>query len=283
MGARAIESAFRGAERQSPPISILACGGGLPLEIARVLSDKGRSTNIVTIKGMADADYTGFPVTSVGIGELGGLLRALKRGGATEMLIAGHAQRPDLRNLKIDFGVITNIATIFRLMRGGDDHVLRQIANLFERNGLAVKSIAELAPELLTPAGVLAGEASPAIMSTADHGLRVIRRLGPFDIGQAVVASGDAILAIEGAEGTNGLIARSTVTHHGDSRFKMLVKAAKPSQDLRVDLPTIGTETIERCVAAGISAIALEAGRSLIVDRAATIRKSEASGIALIG
>jgi UDP-2,3-diacylglucosamine hydrolase len=268
-----------------PPISILACGGGLPLEIAGQLRQGGIEPNIVTIAGMADADYSGYALQSVSIGRIGALLAALRANGARDMLIAGHARRPDLRSLNIDSGFIRHIFTILGLMRGGDDRVLRNIAAFFERNGMTVRSLADLTPELLTPSGVLAGNPATVTKGDAQTGLALIRNLGPFDVGQAVVVEAGRVIAIEGAEGTNGLLARLPArnTRGTNTLARTLVKAAKPDQDLRMDLPTIGTETITRCKEAGVSAIALEAGRSLIVDRTATIKAADQSSIAILG
>lgn len=278
---------------QHPPtnsmaVSILACGGGLPLEIAKILKRDGRSVNVVCIAGMADADYTGFKLTTVSIGRIGALLKALKAGGIHDMLIAGHARRPDLRSLNIDLGFVRHFPTILGLMRGGDDHVLRKIAAFFERNGLNVKSIEEFAPDLLTPCGDFAGTglAPAALRESAAYGLQTIHSLGPFDVGQAVILENGRIAAIEGAEGTNRLIARQAENRHEHpntaKQSRVLVKAAKPGQDLRVDLPTIGVETIEKCAAAGIQTIALEAGRSLIVARSETLASALKHGISLI-
>ena len=196
------------------------------------------------------------------------------------MLIAGHARRPDLRSLNIDWGFLRHLFTILSLTRGGDDHVLRKIATFFERNGMTLKSIAEVAPSLLTPAGVLAGKLSPECQTAATNGLLLVHKLGPFDVGQAVCIDKQQIAAIEGAEGTNGLIARLPKINPTASNARadrVLVKAAKPEQDLRFDLPTIGPETIGKCANAGIATIAVEAGRSLILSRTGNTQASRGS------
>ena len=268
------------------PISILACGGELPLEVAQLLRRTGRATHIVSIAGMADANYEGFPVTTVGIGQTGALLKALRSNGAREMVIAGHARRPDLRRLTIDWGFVRNLATILSLTRGGDDQVNRRIARFFERNGLTVRGIADVAPALLTPTGVLSGHVSPTARGAATAGIRLVHDLGSYDIGQAVVFDNARPIAIEGAEGTNGLLQRLPTTSPVDGAIpvtRVLIKAAKPEQDQRVDLPTVGTETIEKCAKAGVTTVALEAGRSLIVSRAETLRCADAAGIAVVG
>lgn len=264
------------------PISILAGGGNLPLEVARSLRRQGRAVQIVAVSGLPSADFEGFPTTTVAILEIGSMLRALRANGACEMVIAGHAFRPDLRTWAIDWGFFRNFLTILSLTRGGDDRVLRRVAAFFERNGMTVRGIGEIVPELLTPAGVLTGAGSDVEHAAAQRGLELVLGLGHFDVGQAVCVDGEQISAIEGAEGTNGLLERlSPITTKNAARA--LVKAAKPAQDMRLDLPTIGPETIEKCAAAGVTTVAVEAGRSLIVDRKQTLAKAEAASITVIG
>lgn len=237
---------------------------------------------IVAISGLPSANFDGFPTTIVSILEIGGMLRALRANGAREMVIAGHAGRPDLRTWAIDWGFLRHFPTILSLTRGGDDRVMRRIAEFFERNRMTVRGISEVAPELLTPFGTLSGTSSDAVRTAAKRGLDLVLALGQFDLGQAVCLDGEHISAIEGAEGTNGLIARlRTATSKGAVRT--LVKAAKPEQDLRLDLPTIGPETIDKCAEAGVTTVAVEAGRSLIVEREETMAKAAAVGITIVG
>ncbi len=275
-----------GIASASAPISILACGGSLPLEVARILAVAGRPANIVAIEGIADADFSGFDVTTVNLGRLGALVNALRCNGARQMLIVGHARRPDIRKLSFDWGFVRNLPAIPALMRGGDDRVLRRVAAFFEGKGFEVVGIGDVAPELLTPAGPIAGDWPAELQGSALKGLGLIHALGRFDVGQAVVMAGDAVVAIEDAAGTNAMLDRFATGMHSarqpNSEF-LLVKGAKPEQDLRLDLPTVGPETVDRCQLAGIGAIALEAGRSQILSRAETIARAQANGIALGG
>lgn len=266
-----------------PPISILAGGGNLPLEVARILHRQGRKVQIVAVSGLPSADFEGFQTTTVAILEIGGMLRALRANGAREMVIAGHAGRPDLRTWAIDWGFFRHLPTILSLTRGGDDRVLRRIAAFFERNGMTVQGIGDVAPELLTPPGALTGKGSDAERDAANRGLGLVLALGRFDLGQAVCVEDEQICAIEGAEGTNGLIERLPPIANGKGAARVLVKAAKPQQDLRLDLPTIGPETIAKCAAAGVTAVAVQAGRSLIVEHEETLAKAAAARITVIG
>jgi hypothetical protein len=260
-------------------VSILAGGGLLPVEIAREIARTGGHPRIVALTGIANADFSGLDVETVALGQVGHMLAALRRHGTRDMVIAGHVRRPDLTQLRIDAGFIRHLPTILGLLKGGDDHVMRRIANFFEARGLNVVGAHEVAPGLLTPEGVIAGSPADADIEAMETGERAIARLGPYDIGQAVVIEDGELAAIEGAEGTDGLLARLPPT----SRRRVLVKAAKRGQDLRVDLPTVGPDTLRRAAAAGIAAIGLDAGRSLIVAGLETRSIAAQTGMALVG
>jgi DUF1009 family protein len=260
-------------------IAILAGGGGLPVEIAREVRQAGGIPRIVAIRGIADADYTGYDVTTVALGQLGHMLDALRHDGTREMVIAGYVRRPDLTRLRIDFGFIRHLPTILGLMRGGDDNVMRRIAAFFERQGLTVKGTGEVAPGLLAAEGTIVGEPRDDDLAAARLGQRAIATLAPYDVGQGVVVDGGRLAAIEGVEGTDALLGRLPPP---DAR-RVFVKTTKPGQDLRLDLPTVGPETLRSAAAARVCLAAIEAGRTLIVDRNEACAIAEASGMAVVG
>ena len=135
--------------------------------------------------------------------------------------------------------------------RGGDDHLLSGIGRILEQDGFRMVGIRDVAPDMLMPEGRIA-RATPDPAATADiaRGREVLRALGPFDIGQAVVVIDGHVVAVEDIEGTDGLLARvARLREAGRIRAKsgrgVLVKAPKSGQDLRFDLPTVGAKTIE--------------------------------------
>src|SRR5262249_45819083 len=147
---------------------------------------------------------------------------------------------------------------VFRLFRGGDNHLLAGVAKIFEEQGFRLVGAHEIAPEILMPEGPL-GSVHPSDRDHADiaQGLALLTATSPFDIGQAVVVADARVLAVEAAEGTDQMLARiaelrqsgriASAAHRG-----VLVKAAKRGQDRRVDLPSIGPRTIEGATRAGL-------------------------------
>lgn len=247
----------------------MAGGGRVPVEIAQAAEQSGRDVHIVAIDRSADKDIAEFPHDRIGIGQIGQMLAILRAQHCHDLIIAGSLTRPDLFALRIDWGFVRNLPRIIRLMRGGDDSVLRRVISFFEAQGFNVCGIAEIAPQMLGRSGAMTvSEPNQKQLEAISQGYQLVRRLGPYDVGQGVVMRGNELAAVEAAEGTDAMLQRlvgQTVTRG------VLVKAAKPGQELRVDLPTIGPDTIRNAVEAGLDCIAIESGRSVLADRAETL------------
>jgi DUF1009 family protein len=275
-----------GALADRSPLGILAAGGDLPVDIAKAARAAGRPVHIIALAGIAGDAVSAFPHDWSSLGQLGRIIGCLHRAGCRDLVIAGAMQRPDLLKLRIDLGFIRHLPTVVRLTQGGDDSVLRKVVRFFEGQGFTVVGLADVAPHLLAPEGVLGAiSVSAAGEAAIRRGERLMGRLGAFDIGQAIVATADRIVAVEGGTGTDAMLRELGPGSPGDGlgRGGVLLKLAKPSQELRVDLPTIGPVTIERAAAAGLAGIAVSAGAATIMDRAATVRAADAAGIALVG
>lgn len=266
------------------PLGILAGGGGLPEQIARSAIASGRSVHIVAIEGEAASAITLFPHTWVNWGSIGRMSTSLRSAGVRDLIIVGSVTRPDLRNVRPDFGLVRALPTIFRLMGGGDDHVLRNVVRFFEAQGFQVRGIADVAPELLVATGAL-GRIVPTQHQIADaaRGFQLIEALGGADVGQAVVMREGRALAIEAAEGTDRMLAR--LGDGGDRRAAggVLVKGPKPGQELRIDLPAIGPRTLQLAAEIGLAGVAVASGRVLIAERDATITAGDAKGLFVAG
>jgi DUF1009 family protein len=270
------------------PIGILACAGPLPLEVARAARRLGRGPYIVGIEGFASPEIEEFAHAWVNLGQIGRMIDSLRRAGCRDLVIAGAMRRPNLWKVKIDRGFFRGIGTVLRMTRGGDDSVLRRVVTFFEGQGFRVIGAQDVAPHLVAPPGTLGAVAPTAEMRAAiERGAQVIQALGPFDVGQAVVATPAAIVAIEGVGGTDAMLAGvAEAQGKGDGAHpppRVLVKLPKPGQELRVDLPTIGPSTIERAVAARIAGIAVRDGHTLILEREETILQADAAGMFIIG
>ncbi len=288
------EAIAKAAKRsRSQPVGILAGGGALPLSVARAIEADGGAVHIVGIRGEAAHDIEDYSHSWCYWGGIGAMLRQLKNARCRELVIAGTVRRPDLKSIRPDFGLLQNIPTVWSLLRGGDDSVLSKVVRFFEAHGFQVRGAHEFAPHLLPPPGPLgAVHPAPAHLAAIDRGAQLLEALGPFDLGQAVLASPHRIIAVEGAGGTDAMIRSAMVAaakHEDDEpgRFELsqavLVKLPKPGQELRVDMPAIGPATVALANSAGLAGIAIAAGRSLVLERDELLRQADGAQIFVTG
>ncbi len=242
------------------------------------------------LEGWAEPALFQFPHTRLSWSKLGAGLKALSAAGAREVLIIGRFARPRLRDARPDWGFIAALPSVLRVLRqGGDDALLRCVVALFEPHGFRVVGVKDVAPELLIPSGLIAGPKLGANdVADIETGMAVIAALAPFDIGQAAIVSEGRIAAIEAAEGTDAMIARvarvrADAGFDFNARRGVLIKRAKPGQDLRVDLPTIGPDTIDGVVAAGLAGVAAESEHVIATNRETLVKRAEAVGAFVIG
>ena len=270
-----------------PTLGIIAGGGGVPVVVARAAEAAGRSVVLFGIVGEADLDIEAFQHHWLRWGEIGRLFDLLARERVGEVVICGAVNRPDFSAIRVDLGAVLSLPKILSLMVGGDDSVLKNVVRFLEDRGYRVIGAHQVAPELVGGNGNL-GRVKPTDDAETDiaKGVEASLALGRLDIGQAVVAISGRVVAVEGIEGTDELLQRvADLRKRGRlkaaHRSGVLVKAAKPQQDLRVDLPTIGPRTVEMAAAAGLAGIAVESGRVMIVDRPATIAAADAARLFL--
>jgi DUF1009 family protein len=272
---------------EAEPLGILTCAGSLPLEIAAAVAAQGRGVHLVAIDGFAGPEVAAYSHERVGLGQLNRMIRSFRRAGCLEIVIAGAMQRPDLMRLRPDLGLLRHLPTILSLTRGGDDSVLRRIVRFFEAQGFVVRGAGDVAPGLLAPAGAVGSrQPTTADQAAIARAARAVAVLGAFDVGQAAVATVDRAIAIEGARGTDALLTQLTERRSVAPATELpgvLVKLAKPGQEMRVDLPAIGPRTIERAAAAGLAGIAVGAGQSIVLERAQTVAAADAAGLFVVG
>jgi DUF1009 family protein len=270
------------------PLGIIAGRGPLPCVVAASAAARGLPLHIVAIRGEAREEIERFPHTWVKWGEIGKMFGALDKNGCGDLVIIGGVNRPDFSNVKFDLGAIKTLPFILSLGKGGDDHVLSRVVRFFETKGYRVHGAGDVAPELLAGEGVL-GDKAPSAEDQADieTAFRVVSALGRLDVGQAAVVARGHVLAVEAAEGTDAMLARcAELRELGKTRRDragVMVKAPKPGQEERVDLPTIGPETMLKAAAAGLAGVAVAAGRVLLAERAATIEAANQHGLFLVG
>lgn len=283
MTRRNVASASLDNENQGR-VGIVAGSGSLPLALAMTLRARGEMPYLLLIKDEADPQhYAAFPHETIRITKVGKFLKALARENCRRITLVGPVRRPDLKNLVPDFEGIKLLARITGASRKGDDGLMTAIAAYLKDKGFIVVGVHELASDLLAPAGQLGKIAAKG----QDHedittGVRIVKAIGSLDIGQAAIIRDGYVLAVEAAEGTDGLLARSAA-FAWEKPAGVLVKLSKPGQDLRADMPTIGPDTISGVIAANLRGIAVEAGLTLVIDIAEIIRRADTAGIFVIG
>ncbi|MEL7302079.1 MAG: UDP-2,3-diacylglucosamine diphosphatase LpxI [Pseudomonadota bacterium] len=263
-------------------VAILAGAGTLPVEVARSLVAQGRPVHIVGLTGVADDAISEFSHSWTGLGQVGRMLRLMRSNRCTHLVIVGGLKRPNLWSLVPDFGFFQHFGRISTIMRGGDDAVLRRVVGFFEEQGLEVIGAADAAPELLANAALDAGIGCSAMDETtaqiAEQGIRALHELSHFDIGQAAAVGNGGLLGIEDGGGTARLL-KSLQLAAGTQAA--LVKLPKQGQEMRIDMPTIGPQTIVDAAAAGVSNIVVDGRATLIAERDKTCAAASEAGVRL--
>jgi UDP-2,3-diacylglucosamine hydrolase len=257
------------------PIGLIAGSGRLPVLFAEAAERAGRSVVAVAHEGETDRGLNAR--AWVKVGQLGRIVEILRLAGVEEAVLCGGIRKPRLLDVRPDW---LGLKVLTRLRGGGDDTALRAIAKALEEEGIRIVSPLPLVPELLVPRGPLGKrQMNDEQRADASAGLAAARALGRADVGQTVVVKRGVILAVEAVEGTDACISRGGTFAAG----AVVVKARKPQQDDRFDVPTIGPATIDACAAAACAALAVEAGSTLVVDRGELVAKADRAGIAVEG
>ncbi len=278
-------------ELSGEPLGIICGGGNFPEVVAQAALRRGRRPVMFGIKGWADAPIVErYDHHWIALGQAGRLFRLARAENCREVVLIGMLLRPPLRAIRLDWMTVKLMPQFLLCLRGGDDKLLTGVASLMENNGgLRIIGVKDIAPEVFMAEGVL-GNFKPGERDQADiaRGLAVIAALGVFDIGQAVVIADGHVLAVEAAEGTDQMLKRIAELR-GSGRIVtpvgtgVLVKAPKPGQDRRLDLPTIGLRTVENVASAGLAGIAVAAGSTMIADAEAVIRAADRARIFVTG
>ncbi|MEM8837468.1 MAG: UDP-2,3-diacylglucosamine diphosphatase LpxI [Pseudomonadota bacterium] len=275
-------------ESEAGAIGIVAGGGDLVKEIIHELNSSGEEIAVAAIDGEADASLNGDNVGHFNWGEIGRILRFFKDRNCRRLVLAGRiTARPDFRSIIGDPGTLLRLPKIIAAVAGGDDALLKRVIGLIEAEGFRVIGASEVAPNLLAREGHLGGvKRDPSLSDDIAFAKTVLRDLGRHDIGQAVVVEKGRIVAVEAAEGTDGMLQRVAALREAGRLSKkrggILVKATKPEQDQRVDLPVIGPDTVKNATEAGLTGIVVEADRVLVVSRGAMIDSANRADVFVV-
>jgi UDP-2,3-diacylglucosamine hydrolase len=272
------------------PLAIICGGGSFPAAVADAVVRRGRRPVMFGVKGWADPKIVERHAHHwIALGQLGRLIHLARAEHCREAVFIGSLLRPPLSQIRLDWQTLRVLPRVVRFFRGGDDGLLSGVASVIEEGGVRIIGLDEVAPEIFVPAGVL-GYYRPTARDDADiaRALQVIAALGTFDVGQAAIVADNHVLAVEAAEGTDNMLARvaelrrqhRVVTPPG---VGVLVKAPKPGQDRRFDLPAIGPRTIENVARAGLAGLAVAAASTIIAEIAEVTAAADRARIFLAG
>ena len=274
---------------QNTRYGIVAGNGLLPLTLANRLSEQGNQPVIIGIEGEAGDALSAYNCTLLPLERIAYSLPHMKKSGVTHVILAGGVRRrPQTLKLRVPMVIWRDLPAALFALKRGDDGLLAAMVRMFERHGLKVIGAHDILPDHVAPYGVVVGS-SPmkSLKLTIQAGVNAATIIGAHDIGQAVVAMGCRVIAVEGLEGTDQMLARvAALRKEGriDASAKpVLIKLAKPGQELRADMPVIGPATIEGCKAAGISLICISAGSTMIMDVGNTLSQATLAGIDIYG
>ena len=275
----------------SAPLGLIAGEGELPKLVARGARNAGRPVAVVALRGCADPELRELADAFCwrGIVQLGRWIRAFKRAGCREVIMAGRVRKstmfagprwlqwlqyvPDLTSIRLWY---------FHTRDKRNDTLLRAVADEMARRGLTLVDSTKYCPEALVEEGVLTpGRPLAAVIEDADFAWPLIKQIGEMDIGQSIAVKEREVIAVEAIEGTDKLIKRAgELCPQGGWT---LVKVGKPNQDMRFDVPTIGPNTIDNLRKAKARGLVVEAGKTILLERERTLDLAMRHGITFIG
>jgi DUF1009 family protein len=268
-------------------IAIIAGSGLLPsLVLNCIVKNSQKKVCVLAIKDNAEVSaFHDVDCAVIHLGQVEKAIKFLREHSVTEVIFAGGIKKPSLLSMKIDKQGLLFLGKLgLNILSGGDDKLLKVVIDLFESEGFKIVSVQDVAPSLLADKGVM-GKYSPSKSDLQDIeiGNNVLLRMGDLDIGQSVIVENEIVLGVEASEGTDLLIQRCGVLKKEKKGLGVLIKRKKTHQDIRVDLPTIGTSTIELAYRSGFKGIAIGANESLILDKESVINLANKYKLFLVG
>lgn len=268
------------------PIGLIAGNGTFPFLVLRAARQLGHRVAIVGVEGEASPELEelarelgGATFTWVPLGRLGTCIKVLTGAGVARAVMAGQ-----VKHVKLFGGVVpdlTLLGVLSRLKSKNTDALIAGVADVLQQHGITLMDSTALLADLVARPGVLT-RASPdsGMREDFEFGYRVADAVAGLDVGQTVVVRDRAVVAVEAMEGTDAVIARAGALAGAGTR---VVKVAKPSQDMRFDVPVVGVRTIDAMQAAGADGLSIDAGRTLVLDGAAFVRAADEARIVVVG
>jgi DUF1009 family protein len=270
----------------APHLGVIAGAGEFPFMVVEGAKRAGCRVTVIGLSGLADRRLADLADAFrwAGLARLGRWIRIFKSQGIRSVILAGWVKKtkmyarfrllhllPDWTSARIWF---------FRLPDKRNDTVLAAVADEFARHGIVMEECVRYSAEHLAPEGVLTRrQPSEAQLKDAAFGWKIAKDLGRLDIGQAVAVKETEVIAVEAIEGTDRMIERAgQLCRRGGWT---LVKTAKPNQDMRFDVPTVGPDTIALLKRHGAGMLVIETGKTVIIDRERTVADADAAGIVI--
>lgn len=263
------------------PLGLIAGNGRFPFLVAEAARKRGRRIVLIKLKEEADEGLEALAdeTHDVSLGQLGSCIAALRKAGAREAIMAGQ-----VRHRQIFSGIVpdlTLMGVLARLAFKNTDSLIGGVADALEREGIRLMSSVELLRDQLADEGAMSGrKPSGDEQKAIDYGVGIATELGRLDLGQTVVVKDRAVVALEAMEGTDEAIARGArIAGPG----VVVVKMAKPRQDMRFDVPVVGERTLQSLRNAKASVLAVEAGKTLLLDKPAFLASAKEMGVVVVG
>ncbi len=263
-------------------LALVAGSGALPLRAVAAAREAGWTVRVMTLHPRSDLDHENPFQLKITRPDLA--IKEVRAFGATHVCAVGGMHLGDRER-----ETLAEFAGDEKKEAKGDAKLSRLGASLLKILGIPFIGVHEIVRDLLAESGTLGSlEPDAALRESMDRAFRLVRRAGELDLGQALVVSGGRVVATEDIAGTDALLARVAVFRErgliGDGAGRLvLAKATKPGQPLHIDLPAVGPDTITNAERAGISAIAIEAGRTIVIEREALIAAADRAGIVVHG
>jgi DUF1009 family protein len=265
-------------------LGLIAGKGGLPGIVATEARNNGYEVIVIALMPFAD-DYLKSHVKNfhkVRIGRIGEILKILKKYSITEVVLAGKITKSLLyKNKKSLIPDVRAIKILLSLKNRSDTSILQAISTELEKEGIKILKTTLFTKRMLTSEGVLTRK--HPIKSQWDdilYGWKMAKGIGRLDIGQTIVVKGTAVMAVEAIEGTDEAIIRGGSLGVKDS---VVIKISKPQQDMRLDVPVVGSDTLSAMKKVHASVLALEAGKSIIIDKDRFLKEADRAGISVVG
>ncbi len=262
-------------------LGIIAGQGHLPGIVAR---DSGRDCIFVVLEGVEVDIPVGLPVIDATFERLGEMFSVMKSAGVEQVVFCGGMSRPDLDPARLDAFTVEAMPELMAAFAQGDDFLLRVIIELFEKQGFSIIGAHELVADLTLAPGCYSDKSpSESALNDARRGMEILKVISPLDLGQGCVVASGLCLGIETLQGTDALLDFvSKTAPHLRRSAGVFVKAAKTDQDLRIDMPTIGPETVVSVQRAGLAGIVISANKVMLIEREATVNSINAAGLFLV-